>query len=370
MNTADMDIVSLGCDQFRADGSLIDLTIPKFTPLIDISELLRSLTLPNEELSTYQDIRGHAKLRELLQPADWPSAEVMITSGGTEALAVAIHCTAREGSEVVLPKPGFPLYEAQVRQTGATAVPYAVNGSGPQTPVDVLQAINARTSVVIVNSPHNPTGTILSHDLLQALASRTLEVGAWLIFDESHSTLCHSDSFVALPPGQDGGRANQIRINSLSKMLGVPGLRLGWLIASDPEVMRRIDWCRLHGYLAPSSISQRLAIAALTSDFSSALRGRNDDLRMAASSLTSACKHGRVGFVEPVAGPFVYLIEPANQSPLTESLARLGIAGLPAKCFGDDRNAVRLALPTTRSMLDRVCSSVASLKTNQRTNQS
>lgn len=201
----------------------------------------------------YTSNAGRPDLREAIaarRPHHGVSGDsVVVTAGSQEALALAILGLTGPGDEILVPDLAYPSYAALARFAGVGV---------RRAPVEALAgAITRRTRMVVVASPANPTGAVASRETLQGLAELAEERGFWLLSDEIYEEIwLHGER----PPTPGG--ANTIHLGSISKSIGAPGLRLGWLVA-DPAVTARL--VPLHQHLVTSApvLSQHAALAAL-----------------------------------------------------------------------------------------------------------
>ena len=187
--------------------------------------------------------------------------DVIATSGGSEALHVAIEAHVDPGEEVIFPDPGFVSYEALTHIAGGTPVPVALREDLTLDPADVEDAITDDTAMFVVNSPANPTGAVQSEEDVREFAriadERDVvclsdEVYERIVFDgEHHSPMKFADS------------DNVVVVNACSKTYSMTGWRLGWVTASERRIERML---RVHQYgqACAAGPSQFAAEAALS----------------------------------------------------------------------------------------------------------
>lgn len=174
---------------------------------------------------------------------------VIVTAGSQEALALAILGLAGRGDEVLIPDLAYPSYEALVRFADAEVV---------RAPIEEMaDAVGRRTRIVVVASPANPTGAVASPETLRHLAALADERGFWLLSDEVYDEIWLAGERPAWPEG-----GNVIHLGGVSKSLGAPGLRLGWLIAA-PDLVARLLPLHQHLLTCAPSPSQAAALAGL-----------------------------------------------------------------------------------------------------------
>jgi N-succinyldiaminopimelate aminotransferase len=160
-----------------------------------------------------------------------PDAEVLVTAGATEAIAAAVIGLIEPGSEVVLIQPFYDSYSPVVAMAGAqrVVVPLVPDGRGFALDTDSLRrALTPRTRALIVNSPHNPTGMVLSETELATIAEIAVAADLLVITDEVYEQLVF-DGHRHLPlAGFEGMAERTITISSAAKMFNCTGWKIGW----------------------------------------------------------------------------------------------------------------------------------------------
>ena len=214
---------------------------------------------------------GLASLRELLADklaaVDGVSAtpdEIVVTPGGMNALFSTYFALLEPGDEVLLPTPGFPNMDEMVRLLGGVPVFYPLrpeSGYVPD-PDEIAARISSRTTVLFVNSPSNPTGTVIPGEVMERLVALARTRGLWMISDEVYDELILDPGVrhVAARPFDTDGRV--ITIHSFSKVYAMTGWRVGYAVAPRPvaDVLRKLQEPQVS---CPSTISQKAAEAAL-----------------------------------------------------------------------------------------------------------
>lgn len=178
---------------------------------------------------------------------------VAVTSGASEAIEIALAALVNPGDNVLTPSPGYPLYTAVLAKLEAEARPYHLDeGNGWQPdPADIAANIDDRTRAIVLINPNNPTGSVASREVLQAIVDICVERDIMLFSDEIYDQLVFDGAHTAtasLAPD-----AKIITFNGLSKAYVVPGFRIGWGIVSGPEreledfceAMRKMERARL-----------------------------------------------------------------------------------------------------------------------------
>ncbi|MBD8078052.1 pyridoxal phosphate-dependent aminotransferase [Cellulosimicrobium arenosum] len=168
-----------------------------------------------------------------------PDTEVLVTTGATEALAATILALAGPGDDVVTLEPFYDSYAASIALAGArhVTVPLVPGPHRFALDVDALRAaVTDRTRIILVNSPHNPTGTVLTLDELDAIASVARRHDALVVTDEVYEHLVYDDVEhvpIATLPGM---RGRTLTISSAGKTFSFTGWKVGWLHGPAPLV--------------------------------------------------------------------------------------------------------------------------------------
>ncbi|WP_375482122.1 pyridoxal phosphate-dependent aminotransferase [uncultured Mycobacterium sp.] len=160
-----------------------------------------------------------------------PDTEVLVTVGATEAIAAAVLGLVEPGDEAILLQPFYDSYSPVVAMAGAqrVVVPLVSDGRGFALDADALRrAVTPRTKALIVNSPHNPTGMVLTADEVAAIAEIANDADLLVISDEVYEHLVY-DGRRHLPPATYPGMAERtITISSAAKMFNCTGWKIGW----------------------------------------------------------------------------------------------------------------------------------------------
>ncbi|KAL6899678.1 hypothetical protein ACP4OV_006336 [Aristida adscensionis] len=162
--------------------------------------------------------------------------DVFLTAGGTQAIEVVITVLAQPGTNILLPKPGYPNYEARAAFNNLEVRHFdLIPERGWEIDVDSLESIaDKNTSAIVIINPNNPCGSVYTYEHLAKVAEVARKLGILIISDEVYGNLVFGSSpFV--PMGVFGHIAPVLTIGSLSKRWIVPGWRLGWVAVCDPR---------------------------------------------------------------------------------------------------------------------------------------
>jgi aspartate/methionine/tyrosine aminotransferase len=205
--------------------------------------------------------------RYLGNPVD-PS-EVVITPGGKPIMFFIILALVDRGADVLYPNPGFPIYESMINFAGGNAVPYALH-EDRDFDVDVQEIIDKitdRTRLIILNSPHNPTGGVISREGLKALADKLASREIMVLSDEIYHQLIYEGehSSISQFPGM---KERTIILNGFSKTYAMTGWRMGWGVMR-PDLAKWVAQLATNSVSCTASFSQIAGIEALRGDQSS-----------------------------------------------------------------------------------------------------
>ena len=246
---------------------------------------------------------------------------VVATTGSSEALSIVLCLQARAGGNVVIPDPAYPAYAALAKAWGLGVRPYALApGKGFVQQADaVLNAADDDTVLVIVNTPHNPTGSVMETAEIERLAGGLAARGVPLLVDEVYHPLYFGK---ALPSA--AGIDNVIVTSDLSKAFSLPGLRTGWIVDRDAARRRRMIDARSYFTISGSPVLEALAAHALRER--RAILARLD--RVATANLAKldalfASADGIVSWFRPYGGTtcFPWFTDGRDSRPFCEALA-------------------------------------------------
>ncbi|MFC5998450.1 pyridoxal phosphate-dependent aminotransferase [Quadrisphaera sp. GCM10027208] len=194
--------------------------------------------LRGHEHNQYPPPRGVPQLREAIaaHQRDWygldvdPDAEVLVTTGATEAIAVAVLALCEPGDEVVTLEPYYDSYAASVALAGAVRRPVPF-GPGFSLDAAALEAaVTGRTRLVLLNTPHNPTGRVLDRTELEAVADVARRHDLVVVTDEVYEHLILDDDARHVPLASLPGMAERtLTVSSAGKTFSVTGWKIGWV---------------------------------------------------------------------------------------------------------------------------------------------
>jgi len=188
-------------------------------------------------------------------------ADVIATSGASEALHIALEAHVDPGEEVIIPDPGFVSYDALTKLADGEPVPVGLREDLTLDPAAVEAAITDDTAAFIINSPANPTGAVASEEDIQEFARIADDHDVLCVSDEVYEYTVFDGSHHSPIEYTDGD--NVVVVNSSSKLYSMTGWRLGWVVGASERTERML---RVHQYAqaCASAPAQYAAEAALT----------------------------------------------------------------------------------------------------------
>ncbi|MGL4818555.1 MAG: aminotransferase [Bacilli bacterium] len=192
-----------------------------------------------------------------------PKSQIIVTVGGSQALDIALRAITNPGDEVLIIEPNFVAYGALVTLAGGTPISVSTVGeNGFKLDGEVLkEKITPRTKAVILCSPNNPTGTLLTKEDLSSICKIIVEAGLYVISDEIYAELAYDDSFVSVA-SMPNMYERTIIVSGFSKGFAMTGWRLGYTCAPAPVVSAML---KIHQYtmMCAPTMSQFAALEAL-----------------------------------------------------------------------------------------------------------
>lgn len=288
-----------------------------------------------------------------------PLAEenILVTTGATEALYLALSATAAPGREFIVTDPCFPLYAPLIRMNGGTVktIPTRAEQGHQLDPQEVIDAISMNTFAIVLNSPNNPTGAVYPRETVEAILQEAAYRGIKVISDEvyDHLLLDELDYPSALECTADLDHV--LTISSFSKTFSMPGLRIGWVISSQ-GVIKMLRRYHIFTTTVANTPAQWAGIAALQGDRShldamvAAYRERRDrvvQLVSEAPHLTGYWPQGAF-YIMPSLPPMT-----DGTTVALRMLEETGVCTVPGDTFGDSaRNALRISFSTSLDQIE------------------
>ncbi|MFF5440071.1 pyridoxal phosphate-dependent aminotransferase [Streptomyces achromogenes] len=274
-----------------------------------------------------------------------PDTEVLVTAGATEAIAAALLALVEPGDEVVALEPYYDSYAASIAMAGGRRVPVTLRPHEGRFRLDLDElraAVTDRTRLLLVNTPHNPTGTVLTRAELAAVAELAVERDLLVVTDEVYEHLVFDDAEHLPLATFPGMRERTVSIGSAGKTYSFTGWKVGWVTAA-PELVRAVRSAKQFlTYVAsgPFQYAVAEALALPDSYYEEFRRGMLARREILAEGLTAA------GFevFRPAGTYFITTdIRPLGEKDgfaFCRALPeRAGVVAIPNAVFYDDREA-------------------------------
>src|SRR5215469_2933875 len=348
----------------RLGRSIIHLELgePDFHPAAPIVDAVRAAVAAGRD--RYCATRGLPALREAI--ADYlkrtrrlevASEQVLVAPGCKMALSLAMMALVEPDDEVLYPDPGFPIYPSFTRGLGAKAVPFGLEEKNQFQPdlEEIARKITPRTSMIIFNSPNNPTGTVFSSTALERIAELAEKHDLWVVSDEIYARILFSgeyQSIWALP----GMAARTVIIDGFSKSFAMTGWRLGYAVA-PVEVIDAMDLLVLNTFTCAAEFSQVAAIEALR-DSTSAVEAMVEEYRKRRELFVAGLNRIPGFRCLPPEGAFYAWVNMEQTGLSAEEVQTIlleegGVAGIAGQAFGPGgRNYLRFSLVSARNLLE------------------
>jgi hypothetical protein len=179
---------------------------------------------------------------------DASTSDIILTAGTSEAYSMVFRLLCEPGDEVLIPVPSYPLFEFLTQLNDVAIRPYVIRYDGDWH-IDmnsVRQSISSRTKAIVLVSPHNPTGMFLKKSELAALSGIAAQAGLALNVDEVFADYGFGDDVSRVSYTVDNAEALTFTLNGISKLAGLPQMKLGWMVVSGPtqqkgEALSRLE---------------------------------------------------------------------------------------------------------------------------------
>jgi N-succinyldiaminopimelate aminotransferase len=330
-----------------------------------------------EGSNQYAPSRGLPELREAVaghyqrhQGLALDPAHVCVTSGATEALAACIMATVQPGDEVIVFTPAYDCYAPTIRRAGGIVREIAVQP--PEWRIDkaaLEAAIGARTTAIVFNNPHNPTGRLFDADELEALASSVIKHGLTVISDEVwEHILLDGQTFTPLA-SLPGMTERTLKVGSAGKIFSLTGWKIGWIVAA-PELAGVA--ARAHQFLTfASAPNLQSAVAYGLTEGDEWIPPMRDRFARARDRMTAGLKAAGFTVLHPASTYFLCVdlaasgISADDETFAARAVEEAGVAVVPISAFAEDdpaRHLVRLCFSKRDEIIDAGVAAMAKAK--------
>ena len=255
MKKQGLDVVSFGAGE------------PDFDTMFHIKEAAKKAI--DEGFTKYTASSGIIELKEAICAKfrrdnwiDYEPKNIIVSTGGKQALFNMIMVTVDPGDEVIIPVPYWVSYEEMVKLAEGKCV-FLKTNNFKINPQDLEKAITPKTKMLILCSPSNPTGVVYDEKELKQIASICLKNNIYILSDEIYEKLIYGKKHVSIASINDKIKKLTIVINGVSKSYAMTGWRIGYA-AAEEEIVKAATRLQDHTTSNPTSISQKAALAAIT----------------------------------------------------------------------------------------------------------
>ena len=265
---------------------------------------------------------------------DYSYDEVITTVGGTEALFLALQGSLNPGDEVIIPRPAIGLYENITRLSGATPVFLDTTEDAYQIKGDKLSAlITDKTKAIVLNSPNNPTGTILTSESLQAVKDAVTGKPIFVICDDVYNRVVYEGtcpSFAATFPEL---KEQTLVVQSFSNSYAMAGFRMGYLLGAK-AVIEKLNLLHTAAVNSVVAFNQDAAINAIHSDIMGMVWAYDSRRKFMEEKLTAL----GLDYVAPQGAfyifPSIQKFGIDSETFCTRLIQEAKVAVLPGSCYG------------------------------------
>lgn len=330
------------------DSINLGLGEPDFDTPLHIREAAKKAL--DEGFTHYTINKGIIELRESISSKlkvdnriDVSPEDIIVTVGASEALQIALTALVDVGDEVLIPDPGFVSYDASVKLAGGKSVSVKLTDADEfrMTPDKVQEQITSKTKAVIINSPSNPTGSVMTKDDIKGVAEIADDHGIAVISDEIYEKIIYDEKHYSPATYTD----NAITINGFSKAYAMTGFRIGY-VAAGPEITEEMLKVHQYNTACASSISQKAALAALEGPQDS-IGAMVKEFRRRRDLIVSRLRSMGISCVEPKGAFYVFPRVNHPEAFVIKALKKdvVLVPGISCGVYGEDH--VRLSYATS-----------------------
>lgn len=283
---------------------------------------------------------------------------IMITTGATEALYLALTAVSAPGRHFVVPDPAFMLYSPLIRMNGGevTEVPTRAENNHQLDPQEVIDAIEPHTFGIVLNSPSNPTGTVYPRETLEAIVEEAAYRGIQIISDEVYDHLIYDGKTYPSVLSCCSDLDHVMVVSSFSKTYSMAGMRIGWLIGSQGAI-KKLRRYHMFTTTVANTPFQWAGVEALhgSNDFINHMLSEYTQRRDRLVELVDQTPH-LTGY-KPEGAFYLFPALPEGVNGTNVALRLLketGVCTIPGETFGVScSNALRLSYSTSLENIER-----------------
>jgi len=323
------------------DKNVINLTIGQ--PDFDVPKPVKEAAKRHIDSghNKYTETKGVLELRQGIsvylareKEVKRSAEEIIVTPGTTAGIFLTMLAVINPGDEVIVFSPYFVAYSEIIKLVGGKMIPVRTDKNFQPDIIALKKAISAKTKLIIVNSPNNPTGAVYAEDKLIEIVSIAEKHGIYLMSDEVYSRFVYDSNFFS--PAKIYEKT--IVVDGLSKTSGMTGWRIGF-VAGPVEIIDAVEKIQQFTAVCAPSVFQYSAIEALRQGLSPRILSR---YKRARDRIYEGIKD-YYGTIKP-GGAFYFFIKTSESAEkFTERLLKAGLAVVPGTTFGKFKDYIRIS---------------------------
>ncbi len=278
----------------------------------------------------------------------WSNPAILVTSGVSGGLLLAFMTLINPGDEVIIPDPYFVMYKHLINLLGGKCV-FVDSYPTFQLPLEeISKAVTAKTKLIIVNSPCNPTGLVYSKQQMKALAEIAAEKDILILTDEIYEKFCYDGDCASIVNYYD----KTLLLRGFSKAYAMAGWRLGYAAAGEPlrDIIEQMTKIQQYTFVCAPTPFQKAAIAALdyeTSDLVDAYRKKRD--------LIYEGLKNKFELVKPGGAFYAFVKAPAGgaATEFVEKAIAKGVLIIPGNVFSEKDTHFRISYATSNEKIEQ-----------------
>ena len=315
--------------------------------------------IPNNGIPELREALAH-KLRTKNGLTKIEAKHVSVTNGAMHALYVVYQCIVAEGDEVIVPDPMWTEAVEDARLAGAVIVPIELKPENNYVYAadEIAKKVTAKTKVIFLNTPHNPTGAIIPKSELEKIFAIAKKHDLWIVSDEAYEDVLFDGGSHTSIGSIDPSYEKLISVYSYSKSYAMSGLRVGYFATLHPlfnDRASKLLRCTVNGI---NSVAQWGALAALKEVDQSWFDEMNAEYLKRRDLFLKILSEQKV--LTPFAPKGAFYLwcrhnSEVNATALSEKLADLGIGNAPGDCFGssgESLRSIRFAFSCSTKMIE------------------
>jgi aspartate/methionine/tyrosine aminotransferase len=191
--------------------------------------------------------------------------DVVVVSGAKPIIFYIINALIDEGDEVIIPNPAFPIYGSVTEYLGGKVVPLRLREENDfnLNVEELKKSITSKTKLIVINSPQNPTGGVLTEEIIREVAELAKKNDLWVLSDEIYGEMVHEGKHFSIA-SEEGMSERTVLLNGCSKTYAMTGYRIGWGLTKNKEMAQALEKLACNDTSCPSAVAQYAALEALT----------------------------------------------------------------------------------------------------------